>query len=540
VQYAGVSLHELVRALSRWWALATSWLAAAPCACARELPPYGQALVVVDTDLAVPQIVDHLRIDIYGQDGTWLESRDVALPDPADWPASFGVYTPLSSGSVAQVRLRAYPSIAVREYLGERFTAAPTTGNLGTDVEEPDAAPDLAPRLVVDGGDVTPPTEPEPLTAVDRLVEVNLAYGSKATTVPVLLRGECTGTMTDMQGLTTCVGQEGQREAVTPSSWEEGDAGVSASGPSQQAAFGVTPPCTGSPRAATTGADGTPLFDDDACVPGGAMLLGLEDPTSIASIDGVNLATFPLRLVEIPSLFVDRYEVTVGRWRDRLAKGFTPPDTVTANDAPLPPNDLAGDIGAFCSWSSSPLSGANSRETMALTCVSYASARALCRFEGGDLLTEAEWEFAAGAAARPAKTGYPWGNGAPTCPGVVYGRLDNPLFGDNTCRLLGSAFGPAPVGTGTEDVTPLVGLHDMGGGVGEWVLDSARDYTSVCWMQRPILDPSCVDPSQSYNSVRGGSWTAGYESLEPSDRDLGDPALSADLGFRCRRSGSGS
>ena len=58
----------------------------------RALPPLGEVLVVVDTDLPVPRVASGLRVDTYGAtDGVWLDSRDVARRDPRDWPASFSV-----------------------------------------------------------------------------------------------------------------------------------------------------------------------------------------------------------------------------------------------------------------------------------------------------------------------------------------------------------------------------------------------------------------------------------------------------------------
>src|SRR5512139_797620 len=86
-----------------------------------SVPPNGEAIVVVDTDLPVPLIVSELRVDLYETDGYWFESRDIRLPDARDWPLSFSVVAPDSASKDVLVRLRAHPEGRVRSYKGERF-----------------------------------------------------------------------------------------------------------------------------------------------------------------------------------------------------------------------------------------------------------------------------------------------------------------------------------------------------------------------------------------------------------------------------------
>src|SRR5262249_4338483 len=57
-----------------------------------------------------------------------------------------------------------------------------------------DVPPEPNPRLVTNGADVTPSSEPLPAATVDRLVRVRLVPGV-AGTLPVVLRGACAGTM---------------------------------------------------------------------------------------------------------------------------------------------------------------------------------------------------------------------------------------------------------------------------------------------------------------------------------------------------------
>lgn len=91
-------------------------------ACSVEpLPPFGEAIVVVDTDLPVPQLASRLRVDLYSPEGKWYASRDIGRPNPGDWPVSFSLYsTDEQHEKVALLRLRAYAEGYVRDYRGER------------------------------------------------------------------------------------------------------------------------------------------------------------------------------------------------------------------------------------------------------------------------------------------------------------------------------------------------------------------------------------------------------------------------------------
>jgi hypothetical protein len=56
-----------------------------------HLPAIGEVVLEVDTDSPVPNAVNRVRIDIYGLDGTWLDSRDVVRVNTVDWPLSFAL-----------------------------------------------------------------------------------------------------------------------------------------------------------------------------------------------------------------------------------------------------------------------------------------------------------------------------------------------------------------------------------------------------------------------------------------------------------------
>ena len=153
-----------------------------------ELPPHGEALVVVDTDLPVPRVVSRLRVDLYEPDGTWFASRDDVRPDPRDWPTSFSVVDDDDSRErVVLVRLRAYLEGRLVRYRGIVY-ASP--GDLLRALPDGDGQP----RLLSDGADATPELEPDPTVTVDRIVRVRLVPGTRGR-VSVVLRGACAGAL---------------------------------------------------------------------------------------------------------------------------------------------------------------------------------------------------------------------------------------------------------------------------------------------------------------------------------------------------------
>lgn len=411
------------------------------------------------TDLPVPRAATRLRIDLYDERGRWFDSRDIARPTPSDWPATFGVYSDdVSRGTTVFVRLRAYPEGHVRDYRGERFV------DWGSSLVPPEGT--RTPRLVVDGREVTPASEPEPLTTVDRAVAVRLEP-SRRGAVRVLLAGACAGTMLRL-------------------------------GPA---------------------------------------------PGSEEAIDTQGLASWPATF----GVWVDAHEVSVARFREALARGFRPPKVPLAEERPL--GSTATDT---CSWSAKP----QGREDLAVTCIPWSTARAYCKFQEGDLLTEAQWEYLATTVCswgrrldgRPRhrdarrdriRRPYVWGDDDPKCKDTVYGR--DPRGSVRTMACLANGSGPARAGTAERDRIALEGgeVVDLNGNVDEWVLDAFQAETGSCWGSGLFRDPMC-QAGGSQQSVRGGSWAL-FDILTRAQlrthlpRDV-RPA--GDTGFRCARNGN--
>jgi len=510
-------------------------VAIATAGCTDEIPPLGEALLVVDTDLPVPRLAARLRLDVYSSDGTqWQLSRDVALPDPGAWPASFSLYNPEEGASrSALVRLRVYPQGKVRDYRGERFAPKPDGSDPAARWVPGDPSPNEGPRLIIDGVDLTPPTEPLPLVAVDRLLSLQLKPGERGR-LRVTLRGACSGTQADLAGQSTCVEFEGQRIAV-PAAALESD--MSLPTQSAEGSFGGEIACTAEPRPASTLGDGTPLFDEEACIPGGGFVFGNAD---VLRDDAVRAT--PERLAVLPPFRLDRYEVTVGRWRQAIANGFSSLDNSPLPNEAVLAAEAAIDDEGLCTWSQAPLG----RENMPLNCVSWQTARAFCQFLGGDLPTEAQWEYAAQVSGRPHETRYPWGDGQPRCDLAIYGRLATgpqvQQFHAGQCIEQGWPAGPqavdAAAGFGA-DRTPVHGLTHLAGGLGELVLDSSFRFDEACVVSAPLLAPACLATTTTQRVARGGFWSASGEHVFVGVRQgsFATDTLRAEIGFRCARGG---
>jgi formylglycine-generating enzyme required for sulfatase activity len=193
----------------------------------------------------------------------------------------------------------------------------------------------------------------------------------------------------------------------------------------------------------------------------------------------------PAHTVYLPAFYIDKYEVTNGRYRAFTdSSGYSQPTAPTWD-----PN--------YFTKSSHP----------ALN-VSWRDAESFCIAAGKRLPTEAEWEKAARGSSPSSRLWANW-----TVDGLA-----------NLNRTGPGA--PSPVGTFAADVSPF-GAYDMAGNVHEWVNDQYGLYTG---------NPAPLE-RENAKVVRGGSFALAPPELSPSWRASLDPSLQpgsdSPVGFRC-------
>lgn len=292
------------------------------------------------------------------------------------------------------------------------------------------------------------------------------------------------------------------------------------------------PSCGGLP--VNCGASGDVNCCTNPPIPGGTFLRGYDVP-----VDAFNNMGYP---ATVSNFRLDKYEVTVGRFRSFVAAGKGTQQGPPSSGAGAHPNitnsgwnsawfsELVSNTAALTSaikcssayqtWTDSP--GSNERRP--INCVTWYEAMAFCAWDGGFLPTEAEANYAASGGDE--QRAFPW-----SVPPdafmlddtyAVYGCQGGTCTGTANIANVGSV---SPKGDGRW------GHSDLAGNLHEWVLDGYND---------PFPTP-CTDCANLTDTgirlFRGGNYSSPNSSMRAALRWDGFSPTERlpEMGIRCAR-----
>jgi formylglycine-generating enzyme len=257
--------------------------------------------------------------------------------------------------------------------------------------------------------------------------------------------------------------------------------------------------------------------NDTARLDAGFFRMGTPEPTIVelrtrfgVSFPGSFENEIPAHEIAISGFRIDRYEVTNARYaafvaaRPEWGPGQLPAHLHNGHyldhwDSGAYPEEKGDHPVVFVTWH---------------------AAQAFCRWQGGRLPTEAEWEYAARGGGGD-KSEFPWGNELPSPERANYGAS--------------GLQGTAPVGSYPPN---SVGLHDMAGNVWEWLLDAWEPVYSSEARADPVIGGHVSDDAirdvGGRRAIRGGSYGGAVVNLRTRWRDSHEATNATDaVGFRC-------
>lgn len=246
-------------------------------------------------------------------------------------------------------------------------------------------------------------------------------------------------------------------------------------------------------------------------VPAGSFLMGTDEQTiqSLKSqkppswVIGELASETPQHRVQITrGYWIDRFEVTNQSYQAFVqASGYDTQDLWSKEGWAWLAKQNKAKLPKRCP---------GSEPDLPRTCVTWYEAEAYAHWRGGQLPTEAEWEY---AARGPESLTYPWGN----------------QFDPTKTNLIDS-FKLTPVGS-YPDGASWVGAQDMAGNAMEWV----QDWLDVNYYQQAdnSLDPT-GPATGSIKIEKGGWWGSNLFVARSAYRHFEDPPTYQDhhIGFR--------
>lgn len=232
--------------------------------------------------------------------------------------------------------------------------------------------------------------------------------------------------------------------------------------------------------------------------------------------------------------WLSQTETTVGAFRKFIKDSDYIPSSIKENKGRMYLNELDDwQWTSGLTWETPIVPTFKAEENFPVAQVSWDDANAFCRWAGGRLPTEAEWEYASRGGL--VNNLYPWGNEIlPIKNGIKQSNVPD----EQTAEL----FPKMKVFNGYDDgfatFAPVgsfaangFGLFDMSGNVWEWTNDW---FAEKQYKNRVETNPQGAKKGKS-KIVRGGAWCYSPEQHRSSERGVFEyeKFWTASLGFRC-------